>query len=107
METADKVIALVPGKYYRFNPPVEVMATAAAGSSVCEPAMCVFTRGRYFARDRQDYYVFKGWPINDYRSLVMPQGYSLHDEHLLRECLFKVELGFGISAMLDPDQSDH
>jgi len=66
---------LVPGTYYRFDPPVTATAIPTGGAKVTEPLEVQFETGWYlgFVEGK---HVFQGKPINDPRIIPVPKGYE-------------------------------
>ncbi|MDD4995056.1 MAG: hypothetical protein PHW53_01125 [Patescibacteria group bacterium] len=102
---------LVPGKYYRFDPPVKATAFPTGGPNTCALEECEFNRGWYVGL-KDGNHLFQGKPVNDQRVIPTPQGYGDApdlDEILekLRGSYFHVLFIGGSRATLDSDQSHH
>jgi hypothetical protein len=97
---------LIPGCYYRFDPPVTAMAFSTGGPNACAPEECSFDRGWYLGF-RANTHVFQGKPINDQREIPVPAGYEGVPgiQNTLRESYFHVLFIGGSKAVLDSDQS--
>ncbi|OGZ28871.1 MAG: hypothetical protein A2562_00730 [Candidatus Nealsonbacteria bacterium RIFOXYD1_FULL_39_11] len=114
--TEDQVAAnvaaqLVPGKYYRFAPPIMATAVPVGGPNVCKLEECEFDRGWYIGLVNGNH-VFQGKPVNDERIIPTPPGYqdvpNLNEIlEQLRDSYFHVLFIDGSQAVLDTDQGHH
>lgn len=100
---------LVPGQYYRFDPPVKATAVPTGGPSVCALEECTFDRGWYLGF-KEGKHLFQGKPTNDQRVIPIPRDYKEApnpDEirEKLRESYFHILFIGGSQAKLDSDQS--
>lgn len=96
--------ALVPGKYYRFDPPVMATAIPTGGPNTCALTECTFERGWYLGFMDKNH-VFKGKPVNDQREIPVPRGYEDDITDRLRDSYFAVLFIGGSTAVLDVNQS--
>ncbi len=99
---------LVPGKYYRFEPPVAATAIPTGGLEVCALEVCAFERGWYLGF-RNDAHVFQGKPVKDGRVIQLlpccegdPNPEEIREQ--LRESYFHVLFTGGSKAVVDPNQ---
>lgn len=103
---------LVRGKYYRFDPSVTAVAIPTGGPKTCTLEECEFDRGWYIGLI-DGYHVFQSKPINDQRTISVPEGYEnslslaviieqLRDSYFLAQ--FTAD---GSAAILDVDQKSH